>query len=214
MRGNLTAVAVSAAVLLGSCVAETTWAQEPARPAANVSDKPERFLGLDIFAGGAQYERRETPATPDTGDGSEAAGWGKFGWDTGATFSFAKRWLGITGTFGHHTIEDVPTYQFAVGPRVTSPWYVDEVAVRFFAHALVGVATTSGATPSQSSTEWVLGGGFDVLLLRIQLDYVRLRLDGAREGNTRVFVGGVVPLCLRACRDSDGFNLSGRPASK
>ena len=214
MRGNLTALAVSAAVLLGSCVAETTWAQEQATPAANVSDKPGRFLGLDIFAGGVQYERRETPGTPDAGDGSQGAGWGKFGWDTGATLSVGVRWMGITGAFGHHTVEDVPAYQVAVGPRVTSPWYIDELAVRFFAHALAGVATTSGATPSQSSTEWVLGGGFDVLFLRIQLDYVRLRLDGVPQGNTRVFVGGVVPFCLRACRDLDGFNLSGRPASK
>ena len=86
------------------------------------------------------------------------------------------------------------------------------MAVAVSAAVLLG--SCAAETPSQSSTEWVLGGGFDVLLLRIQLDYVRLRLDGAREGNTRVFVGGVVPLCLRACRDSDGFNLSGRPASK
>ena len=60
----------------------------------------------------------------------------------------------------------------------------------------------------------MLGGGFDVLFVRIQADDVRLRLNGVREENTRVFVGGVVSLCLRACRDSDGFNLSGRPASK
>ena len=60
----------------------------------------------------------------------------------------------------------------------------------------------------------MLGGGFDVLFVRIQADDVRLRLNGVREENTRLFVGGVVPLCLRACRDSDGFNLSGRPAWK
>jgi hypothetical protein len=210
MRAEAISAAVLAVVFLGSCSVVTTWAQEPAKPVTSVSDRPDRFLGLDIFAGGAQYERHDLP---DGGDGSQAVSWGKFGWDTGATVSFGVRWVGITGTFGHHTIEDVPTYQVAVGPRVTSPWYIDEVGIRFFAHALVGVATTSGVTPSQRSTEWVIGGGFDVLLLRIQIDYVRLGLDGLRKENTRAFIGGVVPLCLRACRAGDGFNLSGRPPS-
>lgn len=211
MRGKAISAVVLAVVFLGPCSVVTTSAQDPARPATSVSDRPDRFLGLDIFAGGVQYERHEIP---DGGDESQAASWGKFGWDTGATVSFAVRWIGITGTFGRHTVEDLPTYQAAAGPRVTSPWYVDDVGIRFFAHALVGVATTSGVTPSQSSTEFVIGGGFDVLLLRIQIDYVRLGLDGLQKGNTRAFIGGVVPLCLRDCREGDGFNLSGRPASK
>jgi hypothetical protein len=211
MRGKAISAAVLAVVFLGACPAETTWAQEPAKPVTTVLERPGRFLGLDIFAGGAQYERREIP---DSEDGSETASWGKFGWDAGATVSYGVRWIGITGTVGHHTIEDVPTYQVAAGPRVTSPWYIDEVAIRFFAHALVGVAATSGVTPSQSSTALVIGGGFDVLFLRIQVDYVRLGLDGLQKENTRAFIGGVVPLCLRACRESDGLNVSGRPAAK
>ena len=78
----------------------------------------------------------------------------------------------------------------------------DEGAVRFFAHALGGFAHTSGVTPSQSSAEWVLGGGMDALFFRLQGDHVRLNVKGVNKGNARVFVGAVVPLCLRACSES------------
>jgi len=45
------------------------------------------------------------------------------------------------------------------------------MAARFSTHALGGFAHTSGATPWQSSAEWVLGGGVDMLIFRLQFDY-------------------------------------------
>jgi len=42
-------------------------------------------------------------------------------------------------------------------------------------------------------------GEMDLAILRIQVDYVRLSLDGLKKNNTRAFIGGVLPLCFRAC---------------
>jgi hypothetical protein len=58
-----------------------------------------------------------------------------------------------------------------------------------------------------------LGGGVDLFFCRIQLDNVWLNLNGLKTSNSRIFVGGIVPFCLRACRESDGLNVSGRPTS-
>jgi hypothetical protein len=209
-RGSTT---VAAALLLaGACLAATAWAQQSATPAVIPPARPERFLGLDVFAGGAGYERYDFVRT---GDPSKDDQFGKIGWDAGATVSVGVRWLGITGAFGRQTIETVPTWQVAVGPRLTSPWLpLGEIPVRAFVHALVGLAATSGVTPSQSSAEWVIGGGVDIVLLRMQFDSVRLNMNGLKPSSYRFFVGGVVPLCLRGCRESDGFNVSGRPAWK
>jgi len=61
----------------------------------------------------------------------------------------------------------------------------------------------------------VFGGGMDAFLFRMQVDYVRLNLNGVEKGNARVFLGAVVPLCLGACSESkDVFNVSGRPAAR
>lgn len=208
MRGIVTAAALASFLFAG--LAETAWAQEPATPVVIPPARPEHFLGLDVFAGGSQFQNVLVPAT-DT-EPAKYPGWG---WDAGATVSVGVRWLGITGTFGRQTVETVPIYQLAVGPRVTSPWLVGDAAIiRVFAHALAGFATSSGVTPSQSSAEWVIGGGVDIMLLRIQFDNVRLNLNGLKTSSPRIFIGGVVPLCLRACRAWDGFNVSGRPASK
>jgi hypothetical protein len=208
MRGAVTA----ALLLLGGCLAQTAWAQEPAKPVEIVRPHRDRFLGLDVFAGAARFEGSEQAGSEDP---SEKIVVEKTGWDVGATVSIGVRWLGITGAFGRQTIETVPTYQMAVGPRLTSPWLpLGELPVRGFAHALVGFAGTTGVTPSQSSAEWVVGGGFDFFLFRIQVDNVRLQLNGLKPSYFRLFFGGVVPLCLRACRESDGFNVSGGPAAK
>lgn len=209
MRGVVTAAAL-ALLLLGGGPAETASAQEPATPVVIPPARRERFLGLDVFAGGSQFQNVLVPAT-----GTEPAKFPPWGWDAGATVSVGVRWLGITGAFGRQTIETVPIYQLAVGPRVTSPWLpLGEMPIRGFAHALVGFAGTSGVTPSQSSAEWIIGGGCDVFLLRFQFDSVWLKLNGVKTRNLRVFLGGVVPLCVRGCRESDAFNVSGRPASK
>jgi len=211
MRAIVTA-AVAAMALWGVGLSGTGWAQEPVTiVSAPAQGRQERFLGVDIFAGGGQFQNELVPAT-DTED----AKFQKWGWDVGATLSYGVRWLGITGSFGHQAIvENVSAYHLVAGPRVTSPWIAGEMMVaRFYAHALGGFARTSGATRPQSRSEWVVGGGIDMLLLRLQFDYVRLNLDGAPKGNPRFFVGGVVPLCFRACSESrDGFNLSGRPAT-
>jgi hypothetical protein len=212
MSANATAAVVLTVALFGAGLPETTWAQEQARPTAVGRARPEPFLGVDVFAGGAAFSRYEqAPA----GDDSDEIRYAATGWEAGATVAFGWRWLGITGAFGRQTIETVPVYQAVVGPRVTSPWMTGEdVGFRVFAHALVGAARTSGVIPAQSSTEWVLGGGIDIFLLRLQMDYVRLNLNGLRQDNYRVSMAGFVPLCLRACHASDGFNLSGRPAAR
>jgi hypothetical protein len=45
--------------------------------------------------------------------------WSKSGWDVGAT-AFVVRWVGITGAFGRHGIENLPTCHVVVGPRFTT----------------------------------------------------------------------------------------------
>jgi hypothetical protein len=173
---------------------------------------PGRFLGVDFFGGGAVFDIEVAPAT-ETEKG-KTVGWG---WDAGATVSYGVRWMGITGTFGSQPVaESGSAYHLVVGPRVSSPWAVwGDLGGRFFAHALGGLVRTRGVTPSQSSAEWVLGGGIDILLFRLQFDYVRLNLNGVDRNNVRGFVGGVVPLCFRGCSDDkDLFNVSGRSATK
>jgi len=212
MHRKTAAAAVLATALLGAGSAETARAQEPAKPVDAAAARPERFLGLDVFAGGAGYERYDYVPSEDP---SKDDMYGKFGWDVGATVSVGVRWLGITGAFGRQTIETMPTYQMVVGPRLTTPWWaLGYMPVRGFAHALVGIAATSGVTPAQTSAVWVIGVGVDLFFLRMQFDEVRLNMNELKKDNFRFFVGGVVPLCLRACRETDGFNVSGRPASK
>jgi hypothetical protein len=58
--------------------------------------RPERFLGLDVFGGGAGYQRYDYVPSEDPSNDDV---YGKFGWDVGATVSVGVRWLGITGAF-------------------------------------------------------------------------------------------------------------------
>lgn len=125
-------------------------AQEPAPPAVSAPDKPERLLALDIFGGWSGCcTAIETPGT-----GEESNKIGGTGWEVGATVLYGKRWLGIKSTVGRTTIFDVPFWQVTAGPQV----YIGGAWARWLAHALIGYATTSGATPSQSSVMWVVGG--------------------------------------------------------
>ena len=194
----------------GGRTVSAVQAQEPATPVPPAQERHERFLGLEVIAGGVAYDRTDyLPVT--TGDESDKDHFGPIGWDLGATVNYGVRWVGIAGSVGRHTIETVPTYQFAVGPRFTTP---RDYPIRFFAHVLVGFARTSGVTPSQGSAERVIGAGIDFGLLRIQIDEVTLNLDGLLKGNMRMFVGGFVPLCFRGCRDGDFINVSGRKRTR
>jgi hypothetical protein len=203
--------AVLAITLCGVGLAAPTWAQEPAKRVVSASGKPERYLALDVFGGYAGgYEGPQA----STREQEEAESLGA-GWDVGATISVGVRWIGITGTFGRVGFSDMRTYQVLVGPRFTTPWAIaGSSAARLFGHVLAGYVTAGGPTPTNGGAEWIVGGGVDLFLFRVQGDYVRMNLPGLPRNNGRVFVGGVVPLCFRACRESDGFNLSGRPAAK
>lgn len=209
MKATPAAVALIAVALWGGGQPGVSWAQEPPRPAALAPERPGPSVRLDVFVGGAAFERYEQPDFENTDADIRYA---TTGWQAGATAFVGVPWLGITGAVGCQTIETTPAYHAAIGPQFMSPWIIGEdVGFRLFAHALYGVVSTAGDSPTQRGTEWVFGGGIDVLLLRIQYDYVRLNLPALARGNNRIFVGGVVPLCLRSCRDGE-INLSGRPA--
>jgi hypothetical protein len=65
----------------------------------------------------------------------------------------------------------------------------------------------TGPTPPQTSLEFVVGGGLDIFIFRLQGDYVRMNVPGFPKNNGRFFGGVAIPLCLRACRDSDSSNF-------
>jgi hypothetical protein len=209
MRAIVTAAAAAilwAGASLGAALAQSAAMDGSTSPPAPAP----RFVGLDVFVGGGQVQNELAPATE-----TEDAKYPKWGWDAGATVSVGVRWFGITADVGQQPLDEtVWVSHLAAGPRVTSPWVVGEsMVVRFFGHALAGMARTSGTMP-QTAGEFVVGGGVDLLFLRIQGDYVRANLAGVKRGNGRLFVGGVIPLCLRACTEADGFNVSGRPATR
>jgi hypothetical protein len=211
MTARTPAAALLTIALCGAGFPRPTSAQEPARPPATAPEKPGPWVGIDVFAGGSAFQRYEQP---DPADEEADVRYAATGWHAGATLFVGVPWLGITGSAGCQTIETVPACQVAVGPQAVSPWIVGEtMGFRVFAHALYGFASTRGDAPPQTSAEWVFGGGIDFLLMRVQVDYVRLNLDPLKRGNSRIFIGGVVPLCLRSCRDGE-INLSGHPATR
>ncbi len=167
--------------------------QEPVPPAIRAPGTSQRLLALDIFGGWALC--CDPIETPGTGEDTKESGGS--GWEVGATVFYGRPWLGFRGTVGRTTTLDLPVWQVTAGPQVST----GKALARFMAHALVGYAKTSGVTPSQSSVVWAVGGGMDLAVLRIQIDYVRLSLDGLQKNNTRGFVGLVLPLCFRACGD-------------
>jgi hypothetical protein len=208
MRAILTATA--AMVLWAGALSGTLLAQSAVDLPMSPPGREPRFTGLDVFIGGGQVQNELVPAT-DTED----AKYPKWGWDAGATISVGVRWFGITAAVGQQPVDEtVWVSHLVAGPRVTSPWVVGEsMIVRFFGHALAGMARTSDPV-SQTAGEFVVGGGMDLLFFRIQGDYVRANLAGVKRGNGRLFFGGVIPLCLRGCTEADGFNVSGRPATR
>lgn len=179
-------------------------AQEPARPAASAPDKPERFLALDVLAGAVVGSA--TTGSPDAGEEANKDD-DMTGWEVGATVLYGKRWLGIKSTVGRATILDVPVWQITAGPQV----YIGKPGARWLAHASVGFATASGPTASEGGVMWVVGGGLDLFIFRLQGDFVLLNLDGLPKHYGRAFVGGVVPLCFRSCEDYwENFGAFGR----
>jgi len=211
MDARITVVLVMTTTLCWAGLPSPAAAQESAKPAAAATAKPGPWVGLDVYGGGAAFQRYDQP---DPADEDADIRFAKTGWNAGATLFVGLPWLGVTGLAGCQTIETVPTFQMAVGPQVMSPWIVGEdLGFRVFAHALYGYAATTGDGLPQHSAEWVFGGGIDLLLLRLQYDYVRLHLEPLKRGNHRMFVAGVLPLCLRNCRDGE-INLSGRPAAR
>ncbi len=205
-----TIAAALALSLLGACLGEAARAQEPAKPAGTHQDRPESYLRLDLFAGAALHRVKDPPKNEN---GAVEPGWGEIGWESGATLSVTVPWAGITGSIGNYNIQNVPAYHLLVGPSFTSSWGdADFIFVRAFAHGLAGVAWTSGGMPSQTSGEFALGAGIDIMpfFLRIQGDQVWLNLDGLPRTYSRVFVGAVIPLCFRACRNTDMIEVSRR----
>ena len=116
-------------LLLVTCWAGAAAQEKPA------PEEPKGFLGLDVFAGAILN------SVPNAND-EEGSHYEADGFDAGATVRFV-RWLGITGTFGRHSFEGVPTYHVLVGPQVNNRY----VFLRGFAHALVGFAHTGGGWP-------------------------------------------------------------------
>jgi hypothetical protein len=186
-------LALLAAVLLG--MSNVAWAQPSAKTAGAQSGPPGRFLAFDVFVGGAGYQSK----LPKADDAATKETVRSGGWDLGGTVRVGPRWVGITGAIGTETIANVPTYHLAAGPR----FYLGEPGARWVAHALVGIVGTRDAAPSQTGPQLTLGGAWDIFILRLQYDYVRLNLAGLPKNNSRFFGGVVIPFCLRACRDKD-----------
>jgi hypothetical protein len=205
MNARTTAAALLALALFAPASGRTAWAQALSKSAAAQPEKPDVFLGVDVFGAGSYFVKEDADETDHY----------PWGWEAGATVFVGLRWVGLTGSVGRQTYGSTPITHVAVGPRFTSEWIVgDMLPVRVFAHGLAGYAAGSGPTGTHGGMEWVAGGGFDLAFLRVQVDYVRLTIEGVPANNTRAFVGGVLPMCLRACAETDGLNLSGVPASR
>jgi hypothetical protein len=204
-----TTAAVLALALFAPDSGRTAWAQPPQTPAAAPLEKPDILLGVDVFGAGSYFLKESVDGSAEE---TEHYPWG---WEAGATVFVGLRWIGVTGSIGRQISGNTPITHVAVGPRVTTDWIVgDMLPVRFFAHGLAGYAVGNRPTGTQGGAEWVAGGGFDLAFFRFQVEYVRLKVEGVPPNNTRAFVGGVFPLCLRACAQTDGLSISGVTASK
>jgi len=182
--------------------ASSAGAQQPGQP----------YLGLDIFGGVSAAGSATNDAQPDVSI-DDPASKGSRGWEVGTTVFVASRWLGITGSVGRSTGGGLTYYDYLLGPRFQ---FTNELAMaRAFAHVLAGgLQANRPDGTSITSAEFVVGGGFDYSLVRLQFDYVRRQApELPRRNGLRVFLGGVVPLCFRQCLDSDGIPV-GKKARK
>lgn len=173
---------------------------------ALAQDAGTRLRALDLFAGGVALDKQDEAG--NTAGEAKSAGMA-WGWEAGATARF-KPWLGLLGAGGVQVVDGISVWHLATGPQVMTPIDVGNYyGSRLFAHALVGYARTSDLTPAAGGAELIVGGGADVFVfLRCQVDYVRPFVDGLPANNVRLFVAGVVPLCLSGCSGGEGINVA------
>jgi hypothetical protein len=166
---------------------------------------PKHFLALDLFGGWSLAGLKLGELTEQ---GQETTTQLK-GFEVGATVRI-QRWLGITGSYARDSNDERRLQHYLVGARFSTGY---DDGVRLFTHVLVGQLRARFANEqSESGLEMVLGVGFDFMFfLRFQVDYVRLDLNGYKNG-IRGSIGGVVPLCFSECAENDanGIDLSGR----
>jgi hypothetical protein len=150
--------------------------------AASAQDDPtQRFLAVEVFAGALKAigGDRDSDSIVD-------------GWEVGTSVRLLRA-LGITGAFGQHKVDHlVSTRYMVVGPSLASS-YDAETCGRVFGHVLFGRGSLKGE-PSHGRA-WTAGVGANfVCVLRFQIDYLRLNLNGAPLSDWRGFVGASVPL--------------------
>lgn len=185
MRGASAAIAIALGVLLA-----TSTAQAQSGPGGPT------FLALDV-AGGIVPLHNEEAQKEDP--------WGIAGWSIDATVRFMP-WLGVTGEYVRSSPDDLPASHYLGGVRASSAFFGNSWPARAYGHVLVGAAVPRELHEGPGTgVEVVLGGGFDLLMLRVQFDYVWSAVEDVRS--FRAMVGGVVPLCFRRCGTNDGFNL-------
>ena len=214
----LSAAAMALFFAEGSSWAQNTPAPAPG-PAAQAAQQPlsgsGRFLAIDPFAG---FVGHGTASATSGDEQAEESGIGFRGWEAGATVRVA-RWFGITGSYARTSGNGFRLHHYFGGPQFSTA-YAGQ-GVRGFAHVLLGAVVASSPTaPSETAPELVIGGGFDAFgFLRLQLDYLRSNVhlstsQGlAPRNQIRMFLGAVVPLCLRSCRPDgwDGIDISRQP---
>lgn len=183
-----------ALALIGVTIA-TTAVGAQTTTAAPDDDATKRFLALDLAAGVIPAIREQT---------SEGAGrWAIKGWNVDGTVRLAP-WFGVVGSVVKSSSYDRPAVHALGGVRVMTRFFAaPPVLIRPFAHVLVG--RVSPRDNGSSGNVLVAGGGWDLLLLRVQFDYIGTSV--AEVDAFRALIGAVVPLCFSRCRDSDGFAL-------
>jgi len=122
------------------------------------------------------------------------------GWEVGGSV-YPTKWVGVTGSFARTSRDDGYLLKESLaGVRVATAY--GYMGARSFAHVLVGAVSVNGPGISDRGKAVVVGGGFDYLLVRLQIDYLRLDLDApvfSTKNQARVFLGGLLPFCFRRC---------------
>jgi len=181
-----------------------------AQPVTNA--RPE-FFAVDVFGGwvdfGGERSDGESSGTPPR--------LGK-GWSAGATWRWQPR-IGVRTEVAQTLGDTGRSWQYLGGISLNSSYdmgqsdpgggvYRPGTGLRGFAHALAGyVRDSTGDGGGNGGAEVMAGAGFDWLFFRLEADYVRVGLDSRPKNGSRVFVGGVLPLCFRSCSQNDGDGL-------
>jgi hypothetical protein len=170
-------------------------------PAVADAQDTRPFLALDLAGGYATTDALAADASPTDPPPSLR------GFAVDGALRVAHPWFGVVGSIWHVAEDAVSVNHYLTGVRVSTP-FGTEFGQRVFAHALTGIATASG----HRSLVVGAGAGWDFAAVgRLQVEWTRQDLPGVPRDAVHGFIGGVVPLCFRACRDRDGWNLSGRP---